>query len=361
MTKVIAVALPKGGVGKTTTAINLAASLAAMDIKTLLIDSDVSNNCATSLGFDPLKLSGGLINLVMGTQTAEEILTKTDLEYLDFIPTNNTTDNEDKIQQIVHNRYRLRDIIRTEFHEYEYVIIDTPPTMDGIINLVLSSIDSVLVPIKTSYYSLIALSRMLNKVEDIKKTTNKHIQIEGIVFTMSEVNTIATRMSEEKVYPLYGKHMFRSSIPKSTILAESTYHGKPVVLLKARSLGAEAYLKLAQELVVRNKICPVKELVKLSGFEKIGTEIPRDYKLYSNTPNPLKSSTIIKFDVPRESAIKINIYNIYMEQVEVLLDKVLEAGEYKIVWQPGQLPNGVYYYKFDAGSIFKMNKMILSR
>lgn len=362
MNKIIAVALPKGGVGKTSTAVNLAASLAVYEKRTLLIDADPSNTCAPALGFPFNELTGGLFDMLTNSRPYDKILHKTSLEYLDFIPADTKIlDSEERLGQVVHNYFRLREIARSKFNIYDYVIIDCPPYLGGITRLVFNAVDSVVIPIKSAQFSLLAMSKLLESLSEIKLKTNKNITIEGILLTMLENNTLAAQLTEERLYPKYGKYVFRTSIPKSTSVAESTYYGKPVVLQNVRSIGAQAYLDLAKEVIVRNKECPVQGLIKESAISKTSDEKPREISLSQNRPNPFSHSTKIRFEIPYQMKVKLIVLNLFMEEIEILIENRMEAGEYEITWIPKDLANGVYYYRFDAGGLFKMNKMILAR
>lgn len=362
MNKIIAVALPKGGVGKTTTAVNLAASFAVYEKRTLLIDADPSNTCAPALGIPFSNLTGGLFDLLTNSRPYDKILHKTDLEYLDFIPSDTKIlDSEERLGQVVHNYFRLREIARSKFNIYDYIIIDCPPYLGGITRLVFNAVDSVIIPLKTAQFSLIALSKLLEVLSSVKLNSNKNINIEGILLTMLETNTLAAQLTEERLYPQYGRYVFKNYIPKSTSVAESTYYGKPVILHNARSIGSKAYLELADEIIVRNRECPVKSLIKESSISKTSDITPREISLSQNRPNPFSHSTVIHFKIPSSMKVKLSVLNLFMEEIEILVDTKMAAGEYDITWIPKDLNNGVYYYRFDAGGLFKMNKMILAR
>lgn len=361
MKKIIAVALPKGGVGKTSTAVNLAASLAAYEKRVLLIDADPSNTCAPALGFDFEDLKGGVFDLLSNSKPFERTLHKTALDFLDFIPADTKIlDSEERLGHVIHNYYRLREIANNHFNSYDYVIIDCPPYLGGITRLVFNASDSVIIPVKTARFSILALRKLLETLTTVKANWNKNITIEGILLTMFENNTVAAQLTEEQLFPEYGKYIFKTNIPKSTSVAASTYFGKPVIMHNSRSIGAKAYLELANEFIIRNKECPVMVLVKESRVTRVSDKLPREVVLYQNKPNPFSDSTRIKFEIPSRMKVKLTVLNLFMEEQEILLERNMEAGEYEITWFPNDLKNGVYYYRFDAGGVFKMNKMILA-
>ena len=255
MARIIAVALPKGGVGKTTTAVNLAASLAVAEKRTLLIDMDTFGASGLSLGFTEGTIRAGLyevFNFVTGIQNA---IHKTELRYLDFIPSNvQTMQMEDRMMRVADNRAILRNALRGIASQYDYVILDCPPFLRGLSANALAASDSVLLPVKSGHFALDAVDRLFKYLAWVKEATNKTIEIEGILITMHEPNTRVTDITLRELTGKYGKHMFETFIPRNTVLSEASFYGKPAVLYNINSRGASAYLQLAREIIANNTL-----------------------------------------------------------------------------------------------------------
>lgn len=252
--KVISIFLPKGGVGKTTTAVNLAASLAVAEKKTLLIDTDAFGASAISLGFTPERIRGGITEVFSFTHSMEHVIHKTELEYLDFVPSNvNTIQRDDRFSKIAENRVVLKNAIRTVIHEYEYIIIDCPPQMRGIVANALTASTSVLLPVRCGHFALEAISKLFKYVEYIKEIANPVISVEGIVLTMYEPNTKIIEISERELKLRYNKYLFKTTIPRNHLITESSFYGKPIILYNVNSNVSMAYLELAYELINKNQ------------------------------------------------------------------------------------------------------------
>ena len=248
--KIISICLPKGGVGKTTTAVNLAASLAIAEKRTLLVDGDPFGASAMSLGFTPEKIKAGIAEVFNFTHSLEYTIHKTELEYLDFVPSNvNTIQRDEKFSKIAENRVVLKNAIRGIASSYEYIIIDCPPVLRGIVTNALVASTSVLLPVRCGHFSLEAIARLFKYIEYIKEIANPGLMIEGIVMTMYESNTKVTEISERELKLRYNKYLFKTNIPRNHIVNESTFYGKPVILFNVNSNVSLAYLELAYELI----------------------------------------------------------------------------------------------------------------
>jgi chromosome partitioning protein len=248
--KIISICLPKGGVGKTTTAVNLGASLAVAEKRTLLIDADPFGASAMALGFTPEKIKAGIAEVFSFTHSLDHAIHKTELEFLDFVPSNvNSIQRDDKFSKIAENRVVLKNALRGFTSQYEYIIIDCPPLMRGIVSNALTASTSVLVPIRCGHFALEAIAKLFKYVDYIKDIANPGLYIEGIVMTMYESNTKVTEISERELKLRYNKYLFKTTIPRNHLLTESTFYGKPVILYNVNSNVSMAYLELAYELI----------------------------------------------------------------------------------------------------------------
>lgn len=249
MAKIIAVAIPKGGVGKTTTAVNLAASLAFTDHRTLLIDMDTSGAAGLALGFTEGNTRAGvyeIFNFITGMPAA---IHKTELPSLDVVPANvHTLLREERLMKLADNRLILKNSLRAVAREYDYVIIDCPPFLRGLTTNALTAADTVLVPVKPGHFALDAVDKFFKYVDWLRDVANKLIQIEGILVTVHEPSSKATDITVRELHSKYRKYIFQTMIPQNTTLAEACFYGKPAVLYNINSQGASAYLDLAGEI-----------------------------------------------------------------------------------------------------------------
>jgi chromosome partitioning protein len=254
MSRIISICLPKGGVGKTTTAVNLAASLAVAEKKTLLVDVDPFGASAMSLGFTPEKIKAGISEVFNFTHSLPYAVHKTELEYLDFVPSNvNTIQRDDRLSKIAENRVVLKNALRSVQEHYEFIIIDSPPTMRGIVSNALTASSSVILPVRCGQFSLEAIAKLFKYVEHIKEVANPSLVIDGIVMTMYEANTKVTEISERELKLRYNKYLFKTYIPRNHIVTESTFYGKPVILYNVNTNVSMAYLEFAYELIKRSE------------------------------------------------------------------------------------------------------------
>ncbi len=253
MARIIAVALPKGGVGKTTTAVNLAASLAVAEHRTLLIDMDTFGASGLSLGFTEGAIKAGLYEVFNFISALQSAIHTTELRHLDFVPSNvQTIQMEERILRLADNRSILRNALRGIAQNYEYVVLDCPPVLRGMCANALNAADSVLIPVKSGHFSLDAVDKLFRYVEWMREVANRDLQVEGILLTMYESNTRVTDITVRELQAKYRRHMLQTTIPKNTALSEASFYGKPAVLFNANSKGAAAYLALAQEIIDRN-------------------------------------------------------------------------------------------------------------
>ena len=250
MSRVFAIANQKGGVGKTTTAINLAASLAANDFRVLVIDSDPQGNATTGLGVakDPDRPS--LYQVLLGDVPAKDAIQATELEGLHLIPADkNLVGANLELVGIPNREFRLRERIADIREEYRYVLIDCPPALDLLTLNALIAADSVLVPIQCEFFALEGVSELMDTIDRIRDSFEHPLQIEGILLTMYDDRTNLTRQVAADLREFFGDQVFRTIIPRSIRLAEAPSFGKPILGYDPRSRGAESYIKLAKEIL----------------------------------------------------------------------------------------------------------------
>lgn len=254
MKKIISIAVGKGGVGKTTTATNLAACFAVAEKKTLLVDFDPAGSCSDCLGFSYERPVSGLFKVLSFTKTVEQVIQKTDLEYLDIIPSDiSSPEIEDRMLKLTNHSYLFNNILNSfELSVYEYIIIDCPPSLKGLTTIALNSSDSVIIPVKAGQFSILALRKMIDYCGWIKKRNNPNLQIEGILRTMYEPETKAWTLTNAELYENYNEYLFKTNIPKNITLTESEFYKRPAILFSVKSKGAQAYLHLAEEIFSRN-------------------------------------------------------------------------------------------------------------
>ena len=255
MARVIAVALPKGGVGKTTTAVNLAASLAVAEKRTLLIDMDSFGASGLSLGFTEGRIKAGLYEVFNFLTSLNSAIHKTDLDFLDFVPSNvQSLQMEERLMRLADNRAILKNALRGIPTQYDYIILDCPPYLRGLTTNALTAADSVLMPVKAGHFSLDAIDKLFAYLDWVRDVANKTIDIEGILLTMYEANTRVTDITVRELHARYCKHLFETLIPKNTVLSEASFYGKPAALFSINSRGSAAYLALAREIIARQQI-----------------------------------------------------------------------------------------------------------
>lgn len=250
MRRTIAIANQKGGVGKTTTAINLSACLAEKGKKVLAVDMDPQGNMTSGLGVDKDSVENTIYNLIIGEAKMEEVLIKNVLENLDIIPTNiDLSGAEIELLDVEEKEYIVRNEIDKIKDNYDFIIIDCPPSLSMLTINAMTTADSVLVPIQCEYYALEGLSQLIHTVELVRDRLNPKLTIEGVVFTMYDARTNLSLQVVENVKDNLEHTIYKTIIPRNIRLAEAPSYGIPINKYDPKSAGAESYLRLADEVI----------------------------------------------------------------------------------------------------------------
>ena len=254
MGKVIAITNQKGGVGKTTTAINLAASLAANDLRVLLVDSDPQGNSTSGLGIDKAPGLKTLYDVLLGGLDAGAAILPTECDGLEILPAdkNLVAANLDLVDTEGRETC-LRNAIASLREHYNYILIDCPPALDLLTLNAMMAADSALIPIQCEFFALEGISQLIDTIEKIRESFQHPLKIEGILLTMYDDRTNLTRQVAEDLRDFFGDEVLKTVIPRSIRLAEAPSYGKPILLYDPRSRGAESYIKLAKELIANGQ------------------------------------------------------------------------------------------------------------
>lgn len=250
MGRIIAIANQKGGVGKTTTAINLSASLASLGKKVLAIDMDPQGNMSSGLGVDKNEVEKTVYDLIIGNIGIEECIYEEVIENLDVLPSNiDLSAAEIELIGVDNKEYILRDEVNKVKEKYDFIIIDCPPALSMLTINAMTTSDSVLVPIQCEYYALEGLSQLIHTIELVQERLNLELEIEGVVFTMYDARTNLSLQVVENVKDNLNQNIYKTIIPRNVRLAEAPSYGMPINLYDPKSKGTESYLLLAEEVI----------------------------------------------------------------------------------------------------------------
>jgi len=250
MARIIAIANQKGGVGKTTTAINLSACLAEKNRKVLTIDIDPQGNTSSGLGIDKNSIKNSIYQMLIGDCTLEECRIKTNIKNLDILPSNvNLAGAEIELIGVEGREYILKKYIDKIKEDYDFIIIDCPPSLNTLTVNAMTTADTVLVPIQCEFYALEGLTQLIHTINLVKQRLNPKLELEGVVFTMFDARTNLSLQVVENVKANLKQNIYKTIIPRNVRLAEAPSHGLPINLYDSKSAGADGYRQLAMEVI----------------------------------------------------------------------------------------------------------------
>lgn len=258
MSRIIAIANQKGGVGKTTTAVNLAACLAALAYRTLLVDLDPQGNATSGVGVDRSSVDRSVYDAICGRCSLADTVVSTHIEGLDLAPARTElAAAELELVGVEGREFTLRNALGDARSRWDYIVIDCPPSLGLLTINALTAADSVLVPVQTEYYALEGLARLIDTIGMVQQGPNASLRIEGMLLTMADQRNNLSRQVESEVRSHFGAQTYQTVIPRNVRLSESPSHGEPIIVYDVESRGARSYLALAREFVERNAGAPL--------------------------------------------------------------------------------------------------------
>ncbi len=252
MGKIITFSNQKGGVGKTTTCVNMSAYLAHMGYKVLIVDLDPQGNATSGLGFAKNEVKNSVYNVMIDETPIANVALKTCVDGLDILPSNiDLVGAEVELVYVTNREHVLKKVLDNAKSVYDYIMIDCPPSLGLLTINALTSADTVIIPIQSEYYAMEGLSQLMNTIKLVVKHLNSNLKIEGVVLTMRDNRAIISRQITAEIKKFFGKRLFETAIPRNIRLAEAPSHGVPILLHDTRCSGAKAYLALTEEFLSR--------------------------------------------------------------------------------------------------------------
>lgn len=277
MGKIIAIANQKGGVGKTTTAINLAASLAVLEYKTLLVDADPQSNATSGVGIDPVSVKRGLYECVIDSVHPSEVIVKTETPNLFLLPTNaDLVGVELELVNLPEREYMLKKAINKVKDDYDFIILDCCPSLGLTVINCLSAADSVIIPVQCEYFALEGMGKLLQTIKIVQSHLNTNLDIEGVLLTMYDGRLRLANQVVEEVKTHFQDMVFDTLIQRNTKLAEAPSFGKTIIMHDAIGKGSASYLNLAREILQRNGLTKISDSDRMINLQESAQELSED-------------------------------------------------------------------------------------